>query len=76
MLRVYQDRLVGLAQQFPREIEDGIDRYLAMQAATDGSTSPEVSRAVARHDPRDHLCRTVPPTVCIAPNMILGPGNR
>jgi membrane carboxypeptidase/penicillin-binding protein len=76
MLRVYQDRLVGLAQQFPREIEDGIDRYLAMQAATDGSTSAEVSRAVARHDPRDHLCRTVPPTVCIAPNMNLGPGNR
>lgn len=33
MLRVYRDRLVGPAQGFPREIEDGIDRYLAMQAA-------------------------------------------
>ncbi len=33
MLRVYQDHLVGPARDFPREIEDGIDRYLATQAA-------------------------------------------
>ena len=32
MLRVYQDKLVGPAPQFPREIEEGIDEYLATQA--------------------------------------------
>jgi penicillin-binding protein 1A len=32
MLRVYQDQLVGRAPHFPREIEHGIDQYLAMQA--------------------------------------------
>jgi len=29
MLRVYQDQLVGRAPHVPREIEDGIDQYLA-----------------------------------------------
>jgi len=38
MLRVYKDQLVGRAPRFPREIEDGIDQYLAAQAA------PAVSR--------------------------------
>jgi membrane carboxypeptidase/penicillin-binding protein len=28
MLRTYQQELVGPAPAFPREIEDGIDRYL------------------------------------------------
>jgi penicillin-binding protein 1A len=32
MLRVYQDKLVGPAPQFPQEIEEGIDEYLATQA--------------------------------------------
>jgi penicillin-binding protein 1A len=32
MLRVYQDKLVGPAPHFPREIEEGIDGYLATQA--------------------------------------------
>ena len=45
MLRVYEDQLVGRAQSFPRQIEDGIDQYLAMQAAPDGSARPEASRA-------------------------------
>ncbi len=35
MLRVYKDRLVGQAPSFPREIESGIDNYLAAQAAPD-----------------------------------------
>ena len=35
MLRVYKDQLVGRAPRFPREIEDGIDEYLALQAALD-----------------------------------------
>jgi len=33
MLRVYKDGLVGPVPQFPREIEQGIDEYLAMQTA-------------------------------------------
>ena len=32
MLRIYQDKLVGPAPHFPREIEEGIDGYLATQA--------------------------------------------
>jgi len=42
MLRVYKDRLVGEAPRFPREIEDGIDAYLALQAV------PEPIRAERR----------------------------
>jgi penicillin-binding protein 1A len=34
MLRVYERQLVGPVPQFPREIEQGIDRYLARQAAS------------------------------------------
>ncbi len=33
MLRVYKDQLVGRVPRFPREIEAGIDQYLAMLAA-------------------------------------------
>ena len=33
MLRVYKAELTGPAPHFPREIEDGINQYLAMQAA-------------------------------------------
>jgi penicillin-binding protein 1A len=33
MLHVYERQLVGPVPQFPREIEDGIDEYLARQAA-------------------------------------------
>lgn len=32
MVRVYQDDLLGRAPRFPREIENGIDQYLAMLA--------------------------------------------
>jgi penicillin-binding protein 1A len=33
MLRVYKAKLVGPVPQFPREIEEGIDKYLVLQAA-------------------------------------------
>jgi penicillin-binding protein 1A len=33
MLRIYQADLVGPAPRFPREIEDGIDQYLSLQAS-------------------------------------------
>jgi len=35
MLRVYRAKLVGPAPKFPREIEEGIDRYLALQVKGD-----------------------------------------
>jgi penicillin-binding protein 1A len=44
MLRVYTDQLVGPAPRFPREIEDGIDQYLAMRAA--GSRPDPVAGAM------------------------------
>ena len=37
MLRIYQDQLVGRAPRFPREIEDGIDHYLATLAGAAAS---------------------------------------
>jgi penicillin-binding protein 1A len=40
MLRVYKDRLVGQPPRFPREIEDGIDQYLAAQAVEFSSLTP------------------------------------
>jgi penicillin-binding protein 1A len=36
MLRVYKDQLVGRAPHFPREIEEGIDEYLALRAVGTG----------------------------------------
>ena len=39
MLRVYQDQLVGPAPRFPRAMEDGIDQYLAIQAAPQATPS-------------------------------------
>jgi penicillin-binding protein 1A len=41
MLRVYKDQLVGRVPRFPREIEDGIDQYLAM-LSTAAASRPEV----------------------------------
>lgn len=31
MMRVYEEQLVGPAPRFPREIEDGINRYLRLR---------------------------------------------
>jgi len=39
MLRVYQDELVGPAPRFPRAIEEGIDQYLAAQAALEATST-------------------------------------
>ena len=47
MLRVYKDKLVGPAPKFPREIEDGIDTYLALQARGDTPRMPADAAAVA-----------------------------
>ncbi len=35
LLRIYKDGLVGAAPPFPREIEQGIDEYLALRASLD-----------------------------------------
>ena len=49
MLRVYKDQLVGQAPRFPREIEDGIDQYLAaLQAAPAVSPARRPAGADAR----------------------------
>ncbi|MCX6545822.1 MAG: transglycosylase domain-containing protein [Acidobacteria bacterium] len=37
MLRIYKDQLAGKAPHFPREIEDGIDKYLALLAPAEAS---------------------------------------
>ena len=44
MLRVYADQLVGPVPRFPRAIEDGIDRYLAEQAAQEATPAAEPVR--------------------------------
>jgi penicillin-binding protein 1A len=47
MLRIYKDKLVGPVPQFPREIEDGIDEYLALQASGEPpSTGPTENSAL------------------------------
>jgi penicillin-binding protein 1A len=47
MLRVYKARLVGPAPRFPREIEEGIDKYMALQANRDALPMPAVAAALA-----------------------------
>jgi penicillin-binding protein 1A len=52
MLRVYKEQLVGRAPHFPREIEDGIDKYLAMQVAPEANAAgrPGLGASAARAD--------------------------
>jgi penicillin-binding protein 1A len=47
MLRIYKDQLAGKAPHFPREIEDGIDKYLALLAPAEasGAGSPGAASA-------------------------------
>jgi penicillin-binding protein 1A len=53
MLRIYQDKLVGPAPQFPREIEEGIDEYLATQALLQaGRDIPEPQDSMTASLPR------------------------
>jgi hypothetical protein len=40
MLRVYKDRIVGPVPQFPREMEEGIDEYLKMEALEASAAPP------------------------------------
>jgi penicillin-binding protein 1A len=50
MLRIYKDKLVGPVPQFPRQIEDGIDAYLALQAKAD--PPPLTALLTGPHDER------------------------
>ena len=53
MLRIYQEKLVGPAPQFPREIEEGIDEYLATQALLQtGRDVPEPQDSMTASLPR------------------------
>ena len=45
MLRVYKDNLVGPVPQFPRQIEDRIDAYLALQTSLQAKGDPPSSPA-------------------------------
>jgi len=45
MLRVYQEKLLGPAPHFPREIEEGIDGYLATQALPEAGRDTPPSQA-------------------------------
>jgi penicillin-binding protein 1A len=51
MLRAYKDKLVGAVPQFPRQIEDGIDAYLALPIPVPGEeaipSTPIAFRAAA-----------------------------
>ena len=46
MLRVYDAKLVGPVPKFPREIEEGIDRYLALQPKADSLPPPAGAPAI------------------------------
>jgi hypothetical protein len=53
MLRIYQDKLVGPAPHFPREIEEGIDEYLATQALPEvGRDKPQLQASTTASSPR------------------------
>jgi len=43
MLRVYERQLAGPVPEFPREIERGIDRYLARQANRIRTGAPDLA---------------------------------
>jgi penicillin-binding protein 1A len=45
MLRVYRNQLVGQAPRFPREIEEGIDGYLAVQTVLEAAGGEPAPRA-------------------------------
>jgi penicillin-binding protein 1A len=61
MLRVYRDKLVGRAPTFPRDIEDGIDQYLAGQAVVEeGGAEPGPRIQVPHTGPADAPDRSVP----------------
>jgi penicillin-binding protein 1A len=51
LLRVYKAKLVGPAPKFPRQIEEGIDKYLALQA--NGDTLPARAGAADAAPPVD-----------------------
>jgi len=58
MLGVYRGLLVGHAPRFPREIEDGIDRYLAALAARAAEQAVGAELRALQPDPRGVHDRT------------------
>lgn len=62
MQRVYAEALVGQAPRFPREIEDGIDRYLAAQSTLDAGPPPPPETASHRSANPEARIASVPPT--------------
>jgi hypothetical protein len=73
MLRVYHDKLVGPVPQFPREIEDGIDAYLALRPRS-GSR-----RSAARRSQPQPRCPAAPSGSAVSmtpPARSRGAGDR
>jgi penicillin-binding protein 1A len=50
MLRIYESQLVGEAPRFPREIEDGINEYLALQQSPTADDDAVISVALRDGD--------------------------
>jgi penicillin-binding protein 1A len=61
MLRVYKDQLVGRAPRFPREIEDGIDQFLATQAVADATRAAPGPGALSPHTGQARISRSPVP---------------
>jgi hypothetical protein len=61
MLGVYKHQLVGPVPQFPREIEEGIDVYLAQAAAEAALADPEAPVLPASATPAGVLPSVVSP---------------
>jgi len=53
MLRVYKDKLVGPVPRFPRQIEDGIDAYLALQASLETPAPQFAADGLVADQPRE-----------------------
>ncbi len=88
MLGVYQDDLLGPAPRFPREIEDGIDQYLARlatlpepppamigaSAPAAGAEAPALSTPASGLPSGGHGTET-PPESPVAPGSAIGGGS-
>jgi hypothetical protein len=74
MLRVYRDRLVGPAPRFPREIEEGIDEYLAIQGVLEAvpAEPPPVSTLSGPSCRRLSPCRRRSPLRSASTNLAEG----
>jgi hypothetical protein len=74
VLRVYKDQLVGRVPRFPREIEEGIDEYLAIQGVLEAvpAEPPPVSTLSGPSCRRLSPCRRRSPLRSASTNLAEG----